>query len=274
MTDNINKNFINYITDDNDDRIKLSHIIDLYESSKIDNYIKNTNFLTRSQQELIFRNFPDKILSSFYLFGGLKNAERKVLLILPEYLTFEDIESDFDSYSPISYIRIHLPKFCNNKILSHRDYLGSLIGLNIKREMIGDINITENGADIIVISSISNFILDTLKKIGRVGVDLELLNSYKNLITPKNKSYEKEIVLTSLRIDNFISTAFNISRETSKNFIDSNLVSINGNIIGKYTKQVNIGDIITLRKKGRVKILSQSGITRKNNSIYKILIYK
>ena len=267
-----NKDFINYITNDDEDKLKLSHIMDLFFSSQQDNYVKNTNFLTPTQQDLL-NKFPQDIAKSFFLFGGYEEAERKVLMLLPDYLSQNDIANNMEAYSPLTLLRVNLPKFYRHS-LSHRDYLGSLMGLNIKREMIGDIIVHDEGADIIIMSSIYNFLNENLKQIGRVGIELKQLSSVAELHAPANKVSEKIVILSSFRIDNFISTAFNLSREMSKNFIDVKLVSINGSIVQKYTKLVNLGDIVTLRKYGRIKIISEVGKTKKDNIILKLLIYK
>ena len=96
--------------------------------------------------------------------GGYDESERKIVFIYPFYMEYEDIDET------LRFIQIEGNfKF---KSISHKDYLGSLLSLGIKREKIGDIIIHENFCQVIV----SFFIFDFfgVSRIYRLGLD-ELL---------------------------------------------------------------------------------------------------
>ncbi|MBQ6937692.1 MAG: RNA-binding protein, partial [Clostridia bacterium] len=97
------------------------------------------------------------------LFGGYEDAERKMVGFIPEYE-----EEDF----PISVLSLSSPRIKN---LSHRDFLGSIMALGIKREKCGDIIIGEDTCQILLHSDIADFVCSSLEKVGREGVKTELI---------------------------------------------------------------------------------------------------
>ena len=105
-------------------------------------------------EEPAHENFPPT-RSIFY--GGYEDAERVVLISLPDYAALED-------YDPLTVIRA--VKADGSRELTHRDYLGSLVGLGIRRELLGDILVREDGADIIALADIAEFIFDELLQGG------------------------------------------------------------------------------------------------------------
>ena len=58
--------------------------------------------------------------------------------------------------------------------LSHRDYLGSMLGLGIDRRVTGDILVRDDGADIIIVPEIADFLLDEYVQVGRTHVSREV----------------------------------------------------------------------------------------------------
>ncbi len=182
----------------------------------------------------------------YITFGGYEGAERKIIFITNE----EKI--DFNNY--ISVIKI-----ISNDTLNHRSVLGSLLGLGIKREMIGDILIGEF-AEVLVVKNIEEYILSNLKKVGNENVFLEYIK-ISELIIPEKKVTEIITTVASLRIDALISAAFRISREKSIILIQTEDVKINHVLVKSASKVVNEGDIISVKRKGRFvvsKIISET----------------
>ena len=104
------------------------------------------------------------VRTSFY--GGYEDAERVILINMPDYF---DLERD----NPLCIIRAE--KAAGSRELTHRDYLGSLLGLGLKRDMIGDIIVRSDGADIIVMEEIADFILMNYYKAGRTNLRVSRL---------------------------------------------------------------------------------------------------
>lgn len=206
-----------------------------------------TSFLDPSEvadTEVIIRKIP----SCF--FGGYEGAERMILIIGTE--EFEEAKDYID------IIRIE----CNKK-LSHREVLGSLIGLGISRDVLGDILIRENIADVFITSEISKYVLQNLEKIGREKVKVSK-NNYDNLIEVEDLSKEIKTTVASLRIDAVISAATGTAREISNKLIQNQKVKLNHKIIENTSKQIKIGDIISVRGYGRIELLEVLGETRKD----------
>ena len=59
--------------------------------------------------------------------------------------------------------------------LTHRDYLGSLLGLGIKREKTGDIIVRDDGADIVICEELAEFVSLNYDKAGRTSLSVEIL---------------------------------------------------------------------------------------------------
>lgn len=92
-------------------------------------------------------------------------------------------------------------------MLTHRDYLGSLMGLGIKRESTGDILVRKDGADIIVLKEMASFIMMNMDKAGRARLQFEEV-PVSELIVPEFHRIEVTESVSSLRLDNVLSAAF------------------------------------------------------------------
>jgi RNA-binding protein YlmH len=111
-------------------------------------------------QELIRQQKLDRCR----LFGGFPDAARTV------FGAFSDYEEPDDAAFPIVPVAIHLPKGAS---VSHRDVLGSLMSMQIKRESVGDILIRERRCDVFLLDPVARLVLDELTKIGGAGVRCE-----------------------------------------------------------------------------------------------------
>ncbi|MDY4195647.1 MAG: YlmH/Sll1252 family protein [Peptoniphilaceae bacterium] len=110
--------------------------------------------------------------------------------------------------------------------LSHRDYLGALLGLGLERRVIGDIFVQDAHAFLLIKSSMAEFVLNTLQQVGRAGVRTCLVDELpiRDLI----RIQKEEIVVSSLRLDRFLSTSFRVSRSQAQNDIRTGLVQVDG----------------------------------------------
>ena len=197
-------------------------------------------------------------------YGGYEGAERVVLLNLPDYAFLEDA-------NPLVLIRAQIG--AGAKSLSHRDYLGSLLGLGIKREMIGDILVREDGADIIVLSEIADFILQHYCKAGRTTVSLTR-HEIAELIVPAVKCRQITDTVASLRLDSIVASAFGLSRGKAAEAITRGLVFVNHVEMSKTDFQVSEGDQITLRGKGKACLAEVGGKSRKDRQYIVVKRYE
>ena len=147
-----------------EDRMILSQILDKIESSQKKNKIEYTDFLDMYQIGLV-RNFLNKIqITNYILYGGYENAERNIAIFYPEEYTIDMVEKNYDKM--LKNIKIELNKEDEGKY-THRNYLGGIVKLGMKREKVGDIIVKNNGADIIVKEETANILAKELEKLTR-----------------------------------------------------------------------------------------------------------
>lgn len=253
-----------------DDKILLAQILDKIEFSKQREKIEYTDFLDMYQISLV-KSFLNKInFSNYILYGGFEDAERKVLIIYPEKYNIEMIEKNYNKI--IKVIRISLSNEEKGKY-SHRNYLGGIIKLGMKREKIGDIIVYDDGADVLVKEETSETLRQELGSLTRFENSKIEIIELKELKKQDIKVEEVNIIVPSLRLDNFVSDLARTSRSKAVQIIDSERVFINGKSETKSSKQVKLGDAITIRGKGRFIVKEFCGSTRSGRTIVRIEKY-
>lgn len=151
----------------------------------------------------------------------------------------------------------------NNKFkkYTHKDFLGSIMSLNIKREMIGDLFVeSDNVCYVFVTKSILEYLLNNLKEIGKNEIKIEISKKRQFEYTFKDVN----ILLTSNRLDNFVAAITNMSRNKAIEYIESSNVLLNYETCTKRNKIFLEDDIITIKKIGKFKVFNQNGISKKN----------
>ena len=260
----------------NEDSILLSNAEDKIFKCRNDYVITFTTFLDMRQQTLLGNKLIANNEVNKVFYGGFDTAERNILVFLPDFLGLTDsdlLESYFKENpddNPLTVLRLKKDNFSS---LTHRDYLGALMGLGIKREMIGDIVVNDSGADIIVVRTIATFIKNELKSVGRASVTVSEIY-FSELSDNVNNVSEAVINVSSMRIDNVISACFRLSRSESADAIASGSIFINSVQVMKTDKRVNIGDKIVYRTKGKVVLKEISGVSKKGRNFLKIDVYR
>lgn len=192
-----------------------------------------------------------EIECSFY--GGYDYAERKMLSVYPK--GYEPGEEEY---------AISILEFKKSGEISHRDVLGSLMGLGISREKTGDIIFADENISIILKENIADYVLMNLIRIGNCEVHLEKTDAYKiSAAEPEGK--ELDVIVASMRADGIISAAFKISRSLSLQYIKAERVKVNHELLTKQAKELKAGDIVSVRGKGRMEIIKEAGKTKKGN---------
>ena len=221
-------------------------------------------------QVSLVENFLRKIqCKNYQLYGGYGDAERKVLIVYPERFDDKMLEKNYDKI--LKVVRIQLPEEEKGKY-SHRNYLGGMIKLGLKREKVGDILVGEDGADIIALSEFAEVLktqLPSLTRFENANIELEDIQNVRKL---ELKVEEISIIVPSLRLDNIVSDLARTSRSKASEIITQERVFINGQNETKNSKQVKLGDIITIRGKGRFVIKAFTGTTRSGRTV--VLIEK
>ena len=254
-----------------EDNLLLSFAYDRMSKCINDYIVTSTSFLDVRQQSLLLSEFAKINDAKMFLYGGYDEAERLVAVFAPYYFDCDLNEyfSENSDENPLTVIRFTKDGFSQ---AGHRDYLGALMGLGIKRETIGDIIVTETGADIVVLKTIAPYILSELKSAGRATLKSEEISftEMKSLVSSVN---EITINVSSMRLDNIIAACYKLSRNESSNAILSGSVYVNTVQTLKCDKKIAEGDKIVFRTKGKVVIKELSGKSKKGRNFLKVDIY-
>ena len=173
--------------------------------------------------------------------GGYEEAERTLMVCRPEFA-----ENNRDKY--ICMLE------CSGKFtekLSHRDYLGSLMGLGINRECIGDILVLEDKTLIFSKPETAEYIIQNLTKIGRTGVKIKKC-PITDSVVPRRKTKDICGTVAGIRLDSVISVATGISRGKSAELIKGGLVTVNWDQTDNVAMSLKEGDVISVRGYGRM----------------------
>ena len=247
-----------------EDKMCLSKILDKIESSKTNNKLEYTDFLDMYQVSLV-ENFFRKIrFENFKLYGGYSDAERRIAIIYPEKCDITMIEKDYSKILKI--VRIELLEEEKGKY-THRNYLGGIVKLGLKREKVGDIIVSDEGADIIVLEDFSTILKEQLRLLTRFENSKIIIESIENIKEKKVKFEQVKIIVPSLRLDNFVSDLAKTSRSKAVQIIKEERVFINGQNETKASKNLKLNDVITIRGKGRFVIKAFEGTTRSGRTV-------
>lgn len=189
---------------------------------------------------------------SHLFFGGYEDAERTMLGVFPFYET-----PDGEAF-PIT------PITCRYRVqdkLTHRDFLGALMGLSIKRETIGDILIGDGCGVIFTFSPIASIIVQELTKIGRVGVTCEV--GLPPVLPAAHTLLPVEGTISSLRLDCLVSFLTNRSREQASALIKGGLVQVNAVVVDASSRLLEEGSKLSIRGEGKFLLQTVGGVTKK-----------
>ena len=253
-----------------EDKICLSQVLDKIEFSKARQKIEYTDFLDMYQISLV-ENFLRKIkFENYKLYGGYEESERKILIIYPEKYDEEMLNKNYNKM--LKVIRITLPEEEKGKY-SHRNYLGGIVKLGLKREKVGDILVSDDGADIIVVDDFAEILKKELPSLTRFEKSKIIIEKLSNLRKKEIRIEEVKIIVPSLRLDNIVSDLARTSRSKAAQIIEQERVFVNGQNETKLSKQVKLNDIITIRGKGRFVIKEFAGTTRSGRTVILIENY-
>ena len=242
-----------------EDKILISQILDKINLMNKNQKIECTDFLDMYQISLVDMALKKINFTNYIFYGGFEEAERKLLIVYPEKYTIEMLEKNYNKF--IKIVRIELSKEEKGKY-SHRNYLGGIIKLGLKREKVGDILVFDEGADILTKSEfvdILNTELGTLTRFQNSKLQSLELNEIR---VKQLKIEEIKIIVPSLRLDNIVSDLVRTSRNKANEIIEQERVFVNGKNEIKPSKQIKQGDIVTVRGKGRFIIKEFVGNTR------------
>lgn len=151
------------------------------------------------------------------------------------------------------------------RLIGHRDVLGSLMGLGIEREVLGDILMQGAQAQILVDGKMSEYIKSNFTKVAMVPVQVEEI-PLEELKVPEQKAKEIRAMVASMRLDAVGAAGFGLSRTKMVQMIDGDRVQVNWQSAKSVSQTVKVKDIISIRGKGRIEIEEITGKSRKGRT--------
>lgn len=268
---------VSALTSDIDEQTTLRHLLDCAEQCRERSLPTFSAFLTPGEQ-ILARGLP--LGEGFHLFGGTAEAERKIAAFLPEYLDESYLTAAMESADgadedfPICAIRLTRrdKMVAGRTALSHRDYLGSLLGLGIRRETLGDLYVSEDGCDVICVKSMAAFLLENVTGAGRVSLDARQI-ALSEVVVPEKKVKIIRDTVASLRLDGVASAGFSLSRGKTAEAIAAGKCEVNARLCEKGDREVHEGDIVSIRGLGRMKLTEVGGNSKKGRIIITIERY-
>lgn len=216
-----------------------------------------SSFLSLDEQSI----FHSMKIENALLFGGDEGCERLVA----------GFEADINDF-PIDCILIEPVNMRFADELTHRDFLGSVLALGLKRETLGDIFVSNSRCVLFCLSSVSDFIITELSRVKRTSVKCSLCNGL-----PENMRaslQESEIIVSSIRLDALVSSVYKLSRGNSELLFKQQKVFVNGRSIEKPSYTPKRGDIISVRGFGRFIFEEEMRTTKKGRSVALVKIFK
>lgn len=242
-----------------DERLLSAHIADLERISRKSGVPRFSAFLNEREQRIAYSAAEGEI--SF--FGGYEDASRRLCAFFAQTYGEDMTDEDRQSLYPIVPVTFSWRKSDN---LTHRDILGALLALGIKRGLLGDILAAEGYAIVFVHETAAELVL-AVDKIGRVGVSCA---QGINQPLPQQKTQTVVTTVSSLRLDCIVSAAANISREKSASLIKSGLVNADFSPCTDTSAVIKEKTIISIRGCGRYRLTEICGETRKGRISIKI----
>ena len=255
-----------------ENKLLLASLTDKYERFLQYEYLIVSDFLNLSQQSAVsslLKRWRAEGTKTF-LFGGLPDAERRMVVFVPSYMEISDEDGLLEYFRenpqecPLVLLDLKIAGGQNRggRSLSHRDYLGSLLGEGIRREKMGDILVRPDGAQAVVTRELGEYLQMHYGKAGNVSLNVEVLP----ISAADTGIIRREIVeftVTSPRLDSIVAGVFHLSRKDAQTAIARGLVFVNETEMLKPDHSLKGGEKLVLRGKGKAIYQGVSGTSKK-----------
>lgn len=236
-----------------EEKILLKRLNDLDHMADRKYMVCYSDFLNAIEYSL-FLEHKKEYLCQTVVFEKIDQLERQMIAFIPEALPFNQ---EF----PISILKIHPKSRKFAQPLSHRDILGTVMGLSIDRKLVGDIFCYHDDYYILVNERISDLIIQDIHRIKHTEV---IISKFDEGDLKIEREYEQRFsTVSSLRLDCIISEMNNCSRSQAQELIKNGLIFHNSRQIFHNSTNCNAGDIISIRHVGKFRIVEFGGLSRK-----------
>lgn len=248
-----------------EDEVKLKkRFLELAERSYRSDKFIFTDFLSMAEVSLLYSLEREIGPKNMTMFGGTEDAERCVA-------RFGNPESfGYTEEFPICCIKVEplMQKFSDD--LTHRDILGSIMGLGIERSNLGDILLNDNRAYVFCLERMAEYVIDNLSKVRHTSVKCSITEDI-----PDNKADGVEVNVQAHgdRIDGLVSKIYGFSRSKSIELFRQQKIFVNGRVCENNSYSLKENDMVSVRGSGRFKFLGVVGTTRKGNLNVRVVKY-
>ena len=202
-----------------------------------------SEFLNLNELNILHTTPKNMLLSQYKTYGGYGLSERQMAAFLPDALYY-------DYQYPIQIIEISPVNRKFAEELSHRDYLGAVMNLGIERCKLGDILIEDGKAILFAKEELAGYIMEHLTRIRHTTVKTSILSAFEDSYEPRYE--ELKGTVASVRLDTVLSLAYPLSRSKVTGLIEGARVFVNGKLVTSNGYRLKEGDILSVRKMGRI----------------------
>lgn len=229
-----------------------------------------------TRQMLIFSDFlnlhEQSVLQStkgtapFVLWGGYAAAERKVACFGTSNM------AEAAEQAPFVLLKIAptAPKFAD--ALTHRDFLGSILALGLRRETVGDIVLYDNCGYVFCTETVAAFLADNLDRVRHTTVRVSRTDTLPDILTAAPET--QTVVVASERLDAILSAVFRLSRSEAQKLIGAERVFVDSLAVTRADVSLKENCIVSARGFGRFRYCGTERETKKGKLRVAVQIYR
>ena len=250
---------------DGEERLLLARALDKLELARDRGAPAHTGFLSPHERALIENGLIPAAGWPRHLFsGGWPGAERTVCAFLPDWQE----EDAWLASSPLRALRCTW----SGAALTHRDFLGAVLGLGLDREKVGDLLVGEGSCDVLVLEDVADFLLFHLDQAGRAHVKVSAI-PLEEVNAPEVRVKAVRDTVSSLRLDAVAASGFSLARGKAAGRITSGKVQLNHQECLKPDRPVAQGDTISCRGLGKCVVKEVGGPSKKGRIMIELERY-
>ncbi len=251
---------------DREERLLFAKVLDQVAFALKRYEAQYSDFMDVAKCARIMERLKHAVDVEMLAFGGVEDAERMMLGFAPREIWIAK------EHFPIIALQIApKSKKFGQTDLSHRDYLGSILGLGIERGKIGDILVSEDGAVCFVEEEMADYIQANLNKVSRTVVTVKMADKAQ-VFAPKSTEIRR-VTVASMRLDAILGEGLHLSRGKAQTLISSEKVSVNWSIVANSSYILKTGDMVSARGFGRFRVGEIGGKTKKDRVGLELEVY-
>ncbi len=247
---------LDHVSRSGDERMLLSRLLDKIEAAKRGTPAC-TGFLSTAEQDAAIRLFNAAGHPRHLFAGGWADAERKVCALLPDW-------QEEDGWEP-PYTALRC-RWGSGENLTHRDFLGAILGAGLDREKVGDILVGQGSCDLFVFRELVPYLLNNFTGAGRAKLRVEEI-PLDQVAAPLRTVKTVHDTVSSPRLDAVMASGFSIGRGKAAELISGGRVELNHIPCLKPDRAVQEGDVITCRGLGKCVVAEVGGVSKKGRTI-------